>query len=330
MTSLFTRRAGSCIAASLAGFAGLAPAQTCTPEWQGQPGTPGITSGYVAPIVEWNDGTGAALYVGGSFPNIGGVAGTALLAKFNPATNAFSKLGTGLSTGSTNGFLTALQPYSFGPPPGNRLIVGGFFASAGGQAGTKSLAQWDGTKWANCGTNFVANSANAVWSMAVWNGRLYIGGSFADCGGVIGANGVASWDGATWQGLGSGIGTGFNPNAFAMKVFNDGSGEALYIGGRFNEIGGVPGSALIGKWDGTQWSKVGEGRLRRHIQRYRDHGSLQRWFRQCALLRADGTSASPAPATPALRSGMASSGPWLGSISAAAPPASRRGMMARA
>jgi hypothetical protein len=209
--------------------------------------------------VEWNDGTGAALYVGGSFPNIGGVAGTALLAKFNPATNAFSKLGTGLSTGSTNGFLTALQPYSFGPPPGNRLIVGGFFASAGGQAGTKSLAQWDGTKWANCGTNFVANSANAVWSMAVWNGRLYIGGSFADCGGVIGANGVASWDGATWQGLGSGIGTGFNPNAFAMKVFNDGSGEALYIGGRFNEIGGVPGSALIGKWDGTQWSKVGEG-----------------------------------------------------------------------
>jgi len=44
-----------------------------------------------------------------------------------------------------------------------------------------------------------------------------------------------------------------------MRVFNDGSGEALYVGGRFNEIGGVPGSALIGKWDGTQWSKVGEG-----------------------------------------------------------------------
>ncbi len=253
-------------AAAVLVVAGEAAAQPCVPQWQGQPGTPGIGDGYVAPIVEWNDGTGggAALYVGGSFNLIGGVSGTKLLGKFNPTTNAFSKLGTGLNTGNTNGFLTSLQAYSFGPPPGNYLVVGGFFASAGGQAGTKSLAKWSGAgggAWSNCGSNFVANSASAVWAMTTWKGRLYIGGSFPDCGGVVGANGVASWDGATWQGLGTGVGSGFSPNAFSMKVFDDGSGEALYVGGRFNEIGGVPGTALIGKWDGTQWSKVGTGVL---------------------------------------------------------------------
>ncbi len=254
------RTMAALMAMAVGGVGGVA-AQPCVPQWQGPPGTPGIADGYVAPIVEWNDGAGPALYVGGSFNLIGGVGGTKLLGKYNPTTNAFSKLGTGLNTGNTNGFLTSMQPFSFGPPPGNYLIVGGFFASAGGQAGTKSLAKWDGTSWSNCGSNFVANSANAVWAMTVWNGRLYIGGSFPDCGGVVGANGVASWDGATWQGLGSGVGSGFSPNAFAMKVFDDGTGggDALYVGGRFNEIGGVPGSALIGKWDGTQWTKVGEG-----------------------------------------------------------------------
>jgi trimeric autotransporter adhesin len=248
---------GRSIVAVIVSSAGVASAQTCTPEWQGQPGTPGIQDGYVAPIVEWNDGTGPALFVGGSFSKIGNVTGTGLLAKFNPSTNVFSKLGPGLSTGSTNGFLTSIQPYN--PGTGQILVVGGFFASAGGQAGTKSLAKWDGTAWGNIGTNFVANSAASVWSMTVWNGRLYVGGSFPDIGTVVGANGVASWDGTAWQGLGSGIGSGFSPNAFSMKVFDDGSGEALYVGGRFNEIGGVPGTALIGRWNGSTWTKVGAG-----------------------------------------------------------------------
>jgi hypothetical protein len=44
----------------------------------------------------------------------------------------------------------------------------------------------------------------------------------------------------------------------AMAVFDDGSGEALYVGGEFSRAGGASVNGLA-KWDGTQWSDVGGG-----------------------------------------------------------------------
>ena len=44
----------------------------------------------------------------------------------------------------------------------------------------------------------------------------------------------------------------------SLKAFDDGSGTALYAGGRFTTAGGVPANR-IAKWDGTQWSPLGEG-----------------------------------------------------------------------
>ena len=45
-------------------------------------------------------------------------------------------------------------------------------------------------------------------------------------------------------------------NAFA--VFDDGSGPALFVGGRFAEAGGVPVSN-VAKWDSQEWHDVGGG-----------------------------------------------------------------------
>jgi hypothetical protein len=43
----------------------------------------------------------------------------------------------------------------------------------------------------------------------------------------------------------------------AMLVHDDGSGEALYVGGRFFQVGGV-NVANFAKWDGSAWSAVGD------------------------------------------------------------------------
>jgi hypothetical protein len=87
---------------------------------------------------------------------------------------------------------------------------------------------------------------------------LYVGGDFATAGGVA-ANDIAKWDGASWSALGSGMSGGFfSTSVFALTVFDDGSGPALYAGGAFNTAGGV-GANSIAKWNGTTWSALGSG-----------------------------------------------------------------------
>ena len=44
----------------------------------------------------------------------------------------------------------------------------------------------------------------------------------------------------------------------AVTVFDDGTGPALYAVGAFTTVGGVPANR-IAKWDGSQWSALGDG-----------------------------------------------------------------------
>jgi hypothetical protein len=45
---------------------------------------------------------------------------------------------------------------------------------------------------------------------------------------------------------------------YALAVFDDGSGPALYAGGRFGDAPGTP-QGHIGRWDGSSWSPLGTG-----------------------------------------------------------------------
>ena len=47
---------------------------------------------------------------------------------------------------------------------------------------------------------------------------------------------------------------GLDSTIFALTVFDDGSGSALYAGGNFTEVG-----SGIAKWDGTFWKPLGTG-----------------------------------------------------------------------
>ena len=250
--------------ATLATMAGTALGQ-CEPAWDVSIGNPGVDDGYVQPLFVWDDGTGEALYAGGSFGSMGGSPGTLLIAAWNGID--WSGLGSpGLSTGSTNGFVTSMDNYEV--DGGDALVVGGFFASAGGLSGTQSIAAWDGTQWLSTGADLV--NPDAIWALAsgdVGDGDLlYAGGSFTEIGGVT-AGGIAAWDGNSWSPVGTGAPlTGVvTPNVFGAVVFDDGSGPALYAGGRFDEIDGVPGTTLLGRFKDGAWEPVGDGLVRSSI-----------------------------------------------------------------
>lgn len=247
-------------AASIASFwVAAAAAQPCEPDWNTAIGTPGCTGGYVAPIVPWDDGTGERLYIGGSFTRGGGLVSADYIARWNRATGAWSALGSGISPGSTNAYITAIQP--FNPGTGERLVVAGQYARAGTPLNTASLAMWNGTDWEEMGTGWYSTGAGTVrgvvWALQVWNNLLYVGGQNFPAGAGVPEGALAHWDGSEWAAVPSAL-TGFSPSIFAMTVFDDGSGEALYAGGRFATIDGLAIPALA-RWNGSTWQPVGGG-----------------------------------------------------------------------
>lgn len=78
---------------------------------------------------------------------------------------------------------------------------------------------------------------------------LYVGGDFTTAGSVFSPF-IASWNGADW----STLGTGLDGAARTMLMFE---GD-LIVGGEFTLAGGITVNR-IAKWDGTNWSAMGDG-----------------------------------------------------------------------
>jgi len=94
--------------------------------------------------------------------------------------------------------------------------------------------------------------------MTVWDDgtgpALFVGGGFDTAGGVI-VNRIAKWDGIQWHALQGPTGTGVSNAVLALTTFDDGSGEALVVGGAFVFAGGVLANS-VAKWDGSAWSAL--------------------------------------------------------------------------
>ena len=135
------------------------------------------------------------------------------------------------------------------------LYAAGNFNNAGGVPADR-VARWDGASWSGLGSG----TTGRVNALAVFDDgggpALYAGGRFLGAGGWT-VNRIAKWDGVRWTPLAGG---GLSGEVFALAVFDDGSGPALYAGGDFLSLqaGGVP-ARRIAKWDGTSWSEVGGG-----------------------------------------------------------------------
>ena len=156
------------------------------------------------------------------------------------------------------GSVYALAVHDDGTGPA--LYAGGTFTKVDGVTAS-NVARWDGTSWSPLGAG-LGGPAVAVRAFASFDDgsgpALYVAGLFTRAGGVP-VSQVARWDGASWSDVGGGFGsfTG-SPQVWALAVHDDGSGPALYAGGRFQLAGGATARS-IARWDGTAWSEVGGG-----------------------------------------------------------------------
>jgi hypothetical protein len=277
----------------IAFLAALASQSGCS-EWTPGFEIPGVytpfsigQNGVMASAV-FDDGSGPALYIGGDF-QIAGPSPARAVARWDG--NTWSPLGAGISGGIGPAKVLAMVVHDDGTGPA--LYVGGSFTTAGGLSAT-NIARWNGTGWlpiSGLGTNttmvtdlevfdagngprlFAVGGSLAEWNGADWlmhglpgpgasralevfEGQLYVGSLIT---GSNWAAALAKWTGSSWTMLGESLGFGSScncdPEVNVLQTFDDGSGEALYVGGYF-ETAGSAAAENLAKWDGVSFSAV--------------------------------------------------------------------------
>lgn len=236
-------------------LAGVVHADPCGASWSALVTADGTgVSASVRALTVFDDGSGPALYAAGAFGTAGGVVEANGIARWNGA--GWSNL-TGPGTTGMNGEVRALLNFNDGT--GQALYAGGAFSRAGGIE-VNSIARWDGDNWSVLsGPSGTGVSNGNVLALTMFNDgsghALYAAGGFTGAGGISGVARIAKWDGSEWSSLTGPLGTGVSNQARALATFNDGSGEALYVGGTFDFAGGVRVNG-ISKWSGTEWSSL--------------------------------------------------------------------------
>jgi len=202
-----------------------------------EPLGPGV-DGYPARMAVFDDGSGPALYVSGSFMQVAGNASVRNIARWNG--EEWSAVGGGIGDlGAT------LLTYDDGS--GEAL-----YAAGGVTIASSFVAKWDGKAWSVVGEGIPANvpmSVGIADLCAFDDGTgmaLYAGGDFSGTAGTY----ITRWDGASW----TQVGTGVNEPVRAMTVFDDGAGAALYIA--TSPRGSV--IASFWRWDGAAWTKLAD------------------------------------------------------------------------
>ncbi|MBX3323034.1 MAG: hypothetical protein KF757_08605 [Phycisphaeraceae bacterium] len=235
-------------------------------EWSTMPGVQDSSSdASISSLIQFDDASGSKLIVGGVFNTAGGEqcesvaswSGSQWTALVEPA----NKIGT---THEVHSFAT----YDDGSGPA--LFVGGPFTRAGGVDIFYGIAKWDGQTWSELnGPGPYSGLTRAADCLVVFDDglgggpALYAGGSFTLASGIT-ANRIARWNGTTWSALEGPNGIGMSGiqiqvRVAALKVFDEGTGPALYAGGHFTTAGGVTVNH-IARWNGTLWSALtGDG-----------------------------------------------------------------------
>ena len=146
--------------------------------------------------------------------------------------------------GGVDGNLFALESYD--PGGGTRLAIGGYEATW--QLGPGGVVPLDET---------APPYVNALASREE-EGRdvLYVGGSFTNAGGQL-VNRVARFDGEDWRPL-VGAAAGTSGPVTELRWFDLGAGDALLVGGGFEQAGGR-GAGYVALWSAGDWRVMGSG-----------------------------------------------------------------------
>lgn len=150
------------------------------------------------------------------------------------------------ASGSTNGTVVDFALHN------DELYAVGLFTTINGN-GAKGVARWDGTAWQAVGDGFT----DGCHSLVTIDSVLYLTRYEMQ----VDSNWVYSLNNADWEKLGSGFYLeGANSGQFyTCSIYDviEYNGD-IYASGEFNRNGGQVVNG-IAKWDGTDWSPLGEG-----------------------------------------------------------------------
>lgn len=203
------------------------------------------------PVYALNADRAGALYVAGLFTAAGGVAGADRIAKWNGASwSAVTPPGLALS----NGDVDAIAYDSVK----SRLIVGGHFQNAGGNAHADFLAAWTGTGWTQVCSDVDAPIAANVTALQIIGRTLYVAGEFADGAGIASADRLVACNLDTGAASSTIVNSGheFTGTVYALTADSNGT---LYAGGGFTDLEGIAAADDIAYRDGTGWHAMGSG-----------------------------------------------------------------------
>lgn len=196
-------------------------------------------------------GTGPALYAGGDFTASGATA-IAHIARWDGT--HWAQLGTGIA-----GSVYAIAEYKYDNQ--TLLFAGGQFTSP-----ANGIASWNGATWSSLTGGGVTTTTFPpvciVQALNVFDAgtglELYVAGQFNKAGSISAKN-IARWNGTQWAALGEGTANGTSNPVNAMAVFDDGTSKALYVAGSFINAGNVTDTRRIARWNGSEWSALGQG-----------------------------------------------------------------------
>lgn len=158
----------------------------------------------------------------------------------------------GVAPRTPTGVLAAIV-FDDGDAP--RLVVGGHLFRAGSELNA-GCARWGRSGWAQ----MPPTSSSAIDAGEFVAFEVFDGGAGHDLVGAhTGPSGaphrLLRWTGADWTDLAT---SAIDGRIESLRVFDDGSGPALYYGGAFATTGALatPG---VGRWDGSAFSTVGTG-----------------------------------------------------------------------
>ncbi len=195
-----------------------------------------VGNNFNARIVNGMTRAGNGVIIGGQFTTVGATS-TARLGQWDGATSTW----TGFPTGP-NAIVAAVASTSAG------IVVGGAFTAAAAVPNTNRLAMWNGTEWVSIGTVVGA----VVEELQVIDNYLYAGGVFSSIGGVTANNiarislaNLASGNTSAWEAL---TDLCFNGVDGVVRTIVDAGNGAVYVGGNFENAGGVPAADRIAKF----------------------------------------------------------------------------------
>ena len=180
-------------------------------------------------------GPGNQLYVSGSFLDAGGNVDADRVARLDLTNGTWHPVGT-----ATSGFFGSSTVNAIAVS-GTRVLLGGDFTNAGGDALADHVIEWTGTAFRHLGASVTGVDGaldGTVFGVAYYGTNALVAGQFSSAAGVANTGLVAAFNGTTWMPMGvPGVVLGAPSFPFGGGIAV--VGRTAVLTGRFTNVGAV-------------------------------------------------------------------------------------------